>query len=539
MTSNERLLAFAYVNADKAPLYRAVMRLFVEARSRFVLHLRPREMVTALTQADPPVPFEDDEIDAVLLQLCKWGNLEAHPDTTDVTTVEDFYRKRFLYQLTPEGEAAERAIAHFYEIIRQPGELKTAALSDIHALLEELLQLAGERELDRGKVHRTLLTLRQRFDELTSKAQAFIGSIQRPSDLHGKDVEEFLVYKEQLIDYLERFIAELVMATSNIAETLRGLEDSGVDRILRTAGERDVADRVDATDADRADAVNLWHARWRGLSAWFIGEGQASQAEVLRAQARSAIPALLAAVAGIHDRRVTRSDRTSDLRTLARWFAEVDSEADAHRLWRAAFGLAPSRHLSVDAETLEERDLNPVASQTSWLEAPPLLISPRLRKSGRYRRRGRPSTVIDRGKEKRHLAELAAAEAEQIAAAHRRLATGRRMRLSEIGTLELDEFRLFLDLLGEALAAKVGAETAEASSSDGSLQVTLEPTGDGVTARIRTSGGLFSGPDHFITVRDVFGERQLEADASEQIPPSPPFLKGGTGVSPELSGEIA
>ncbi len=78
------------------------------------------------------------------------------------------------------------------------------------------------------------------------------------------------------------------------------------------------------------------------------------------------------------------------------------------------------------------------------------------------------------------------------------------MRLSEIGTLAPDEFQLFLDLLGEALAAKVGPETAEASSSDGSLRVTLAPTGDGVTAAIRTSAGVFSGPDHFITVRDAF-----------------------------------
>ncbi len=227
--STAPLKAFAYVNADKAPAYRAVMRVFVDAKSRFVLHLRPREIAAALAEGE----IADHEIDVVLLQLCEWGNLEAHPDTTDVTTVEDFYRKRYLYQLTAAGEAAERALTLFFETIRQPGELKTAALSDIHALLEELLQLAGERPLDDGKVHRTLLALRQRFDELTSKAQAFIGSLLRPSDLHGKDVGEFLVYKEQLIDYLERFVAELVMATSNIAETIRKLEEQDVEALSR------------------------------------------------------------------------------------------------------------------------------------------------------------------------------------------------------------------------------------------------------------------------------------------------------------------
>jgi uncharacterized protein (TIGR02677 family) len=517
MTSpTERLDAFAYVHADKAPVYRAVMRAFVDARGRFVLHLRPRDVAEELARADPPVRTEDGDVDAVLVQLAKWGNLESHPDTDEVTTVEDFYRKRVLYQLTLAGEAAERALAVFYETLRQPGELQTAALADVHALLEELDHLAAADELDEGKVHRTLRALRQRFDELTAKAQAFIGSLQRTIDLHGVTVEQFLAYKEVLIDYLERFIGELVMATSNIAEALRRIETRGVDRLLVVAGRRDLADALDPTDADRAAAVDAWRGRWRGLRAWFVGEGRASQAEILRARARSAIPSLLAAAAGIHDRRVTRSDRTTDLRTLARWFAELDDDRDAHRLWRAAFGLSPARHLTVDAETLEERDLEPVSPQTSWREAPPLSISPRLRKSGRYRRRGRPEGVIDRSKEKRLLAELAAAEAEQIAAARDRLATGRRTRLSEIGTLEPTEFQLFLDLLGESLAAQVGPETAVAASSDGSLQVVLEPTGDGATATIRTSEGRFSGADHFITVREVFGDRQAEPALRER-----------------------
>ncbi len=500
-TTDSRLRAFAYVNAEKAALYGAVMRVFVAAKSRFVLHLRPREIAAALAAGDPPVTLEEAEVTPVLTQLCGWGNLEAHPDTTDVTTVEDFYKKRFLYQLSPAGEAAERALDLFRQALRQPGELKTAALSDIHALLEELRHLAAARALDDGKVHRTLVALRHRFDELTSEAQAFLGGLQRTIDLQGVEVEDFLAYKEMLIDYLERFIGELVMATRNIAAALERLEGLGVGRLLDAAGERDLVDALDPSEAERATAVERWRERWRGLKHWFVGEGQASQAEILRARARSAIPALLAAVAGLHDRRLTKSDRTSDLRTLARWFAETDSEGDAHRLWRAAFGLAPSRHLAVDRETLEERDVDPVPPGTPWRQAPALKISPRLRQTGRYRRRGPAARVIDRRREKRLLAELAAAEAEEIAAARARLATGQRMRLSAIGHLDRDAFRLFLDLLGEALANRVGAGEASATSSDGALRITLAPTGDGARAAIETASGLFTGDDHFITVR--------------------------------------
>jgi uncharacterized protein (TIGR02677 family) len=79
------------------------------------------------------------------------------------------------------------------------------------------------------------------------------------------------------------------------------------------------------------------------------------------------------------DRRIARSDRSADLRALALCFAQPDSDAEAHRLWRASFALAPARHVTIDGETLAARDEAPVSAQTSWLQAPPIDIAPRLR----------------------------------------------------------------------------------------------------------------------------------------------------------------
>ena len=131
-----RLRAFAYVTADKAPLYRAVMRVFVEAKASFTLHLRPQDVAAALSE-----PLDLAAVEAALASLREWGNLEAHPDTADVATVEEFYRPRYLFQLTPEGEAAERALAAYEAALAQRGELQTAALSDIGSLLAELAAL--------------------------------------------------------------------------------------------------------------------------------------------------------------------------------------------------------------------------------------------------------------------------------------------------------------------------------------------------------------------------------------------------------------
>ncbi|HVL98187.1 MAG TPA: TIGR02677 family protein [Egibacteraceae bacterium] len=501
-----RLAAFAHVTADKAPAYRAVMRVFTVAKERFALHLRPADVARALYD---DAPLTEAEVETCLLQLCEWGNLRKDTDTAEVATVEEFYRTRYLYQLTVEGEAAERALATYHDAVAESGELQAAALGDIRELLGELAALAEAGEPDDAKVHRILTTLRTRFDELTAKAQTFIAGLQRTIDLHGVDVATFVAYKDTLIDYLERFIGQLVMATADIVDHIERVERAGAGDLLTAAARRDLADALAPTDADAEEAVERWRGRWAGLRAWFIGSGAApSQAEVLRARARSAIPALLQAVASINDRRVTRTDRFTDLRALARWFAEADNDADAHRLWRAAFALTPARHLQVNADTLDERDADPVSPQTSWLTAPPLRLSPRLRRSGRHAKRGRPADVVDRSAGKALIAATIEAEAAQIEAARRRLATGRPTLLSDLGDLDPCEFDLFLDLLGEALAAKVRpGDAVETTSTDGTLVIILVPAAG--TATIATSAGRLVGPEHLVTIRDAFAARAV------------------------------
>jgi uncharacterized protein (TIGR02677 family) len=504
------LLVFSHLNAEKVALYRSVLGVFMEAKAAFALHLRPSDIRAGLGTKSPLDPGDAGGLDAALSKLCEWGNLEAHRDIADVATVEEFYRPRFVYQLTAEGEAAERALALFYETLAQPGELQTAALADIRQYLGELGRLSEADPLDEAMVHRVLHSLSSRFEQLTARAQTFLRSLQRTIDLHGITIQAFLEYKQTLIDYLERFIGELVIATHDIATTLRRIEGHGTDRLLEAAAQRDAVDAIDPDRPGRlADARKLWHARWTGLRGWFISDrSRPSQADILRSRARAAIPALLSAVARINDRRITRSDRVADLQTLARWFAEAPSERDAHRLWRAAFGLAPARHLRVDEETLEEREQRIVLPQTSWLQADPLRISPRVRQTGRQIARGSVRSVIDRTKEKELLAALAHSETHQLAVAQRRLANGRRIRLSELnGLATAAELELFLDLLGEALAVKMRPdEIVIAHSSDGTLRIELEPAGDSTEAVVTTPEGLFRGEDYYVTIASAFGE---------------------------------
>lgn len=502
--------AFRYVNAEKSALYRAIMTRFVEAKQRFAIHMKPEEVLAAVREQSPvaDVPVEQVEMDATLSQLKEWGNLKAHADNTEVRTVEDFMRPHLLYQLSAEGEAAERALAFYREQIEQPGELQVAALDDIEALLQQLSDLLAEPTLDVQKAHTSCTALYTRFDGLAARARQFMGSVQRAIDLQEGDVQAFLAYKERLIEYLERFIGELIVKSPRIARSITTIEDAGMVRVLEAMVARDVSDILDAQSSTEARVRREWTMKWNGLRAWFFGtDDEPAQAERLRNRARAAIPDLLAVVADLNARRVRRSDRAEDFRTLARWFAECETDEAAHVLWRSAFCLSPSRHLTIDADTVARRDEMPIAPRTSWRDADPLLISPHLRAVGRVKRFGRQASIVDDSDAKHLLGRTLAEEQRQMHAARGLIATGRLTHLADFAALQRDSLDLFLDCLGAALASQGDPNRpVETTSSDGSLRVRLEPVPDGAWVSLRTSEGDFHGRDCRIRIEEAFAD---------------------------------
>jgi uncharacterized protein (TIGR02677 family) len=201
-----------------------------------------------------------------------------------VTAVEDFYRKRFIYQLTRAGEAVEAALGTYDEVLGRRGELQAVALHDIVRQLRALLVIASDDEPDPAKAHLALSVLTGRFTDLADNARAFMGSLQRTIDLHDIEVEAFLAYKDRLIQYLERFIQDLITIGGRIALLIGELEAHGrVGPLLSLAAAREAADAA-PEDSEQAEAAarEKWAARWSGLAEWFVSaEGRESQARLL------------------------------------------------------------------------------------------------------------------------------------------------------------------------------------------------------------------------------------------------------------------
>lgn len=496
---------FAYLTADKAPLYRAIVEVFAEAKAGFLLHLRPAEVLTRVANRRISVDGGVVAIEHALTQLCDWQVLEAYNDNADVATLADFRRRKLQYQLTAPGEAVYESTRQFLSRINRRITLDAAALGRIHDSLTELAVLGAAETIDAEKAFGVLRQVVTDVEDLTTRAQSFFRWLHEQTDSRRSDLDTFLAYKERLIEYLREFVGELLTRGTRIAGVLREMSDNS-DRLLRAVTHEETRDTYDASDptgvAFQTETFAKWKIRWQGLRRWFLdGAAGPAQSRQLQAAARAAIPKVLALAQQQRLRRGNRSDRAADLRELAVWFLEADDDRDAHRLWRAAFGLAPARHLTVDADRLEEMDVAPVNADTSWADAPPVIIDPQLRRSGRQRTASAVRSIIDTSEARLQLKRQLAQEREEEAALRQELLNLGRRRLSEIGNLAPGSFGLLMDLVGSATdARRPNTLTSTGISRDGRIRIEVDWPTDSRAATISTCKGAMHLLDAVFTV---------------------------------------
>jgi len=478
----------------------------VAAKERFEIALRASEVaarLAALPTSPPDIAGESDVI-ACLDALRDWGNLSATRDVVSARTLEEYLHPKYLYQLTQAGDMAERALAFFEEGLQRPGELSASALRDIADTLDELIRLLASSELDEPKAARALSDLASRFDTLVARAQMFVGNLQRELDRPAVEESAFIALKEELLNYLERFVRELVQSTFRISKSLRILDDAGVEPLLRAASLADLTDVLAPTVALRTRTLEKWQARWIGLRGWFIGiSGHPAQAENLRARALAAIPALLERVRRMHDQRTNRADRATDFITLARWFASAPTNDDLHRLWRVAFALTSCRHLRVNTTTLQAWAALDDATRSAWEDCPPYIITIAQWRRGRSAPRGAAPGIIDRTAARAALRARAEAESRDLRAARVALASRTPCSLTDLPELDTPGFDVLLDAIGEAFA-QLGPKdtTAEATTADGGLLVRIQlPAPRATLAILHSPEGILCGPDLRLTLQ--------------------------------------
>lgn len=449
----DRLLALRAATGENAAMHAAVLTTLKEASNAYRLQLRTSEICSRLESTDH---LEADEraVRASLDQLREWRCVDWVQDPSiRARSIEEYVRRHELWELTPIGSATLHAIESVLGATDEAGALQRTMFRQVRTSLEQLV--AAVSQGDAAGVYLHLRDLDLALGQLAANAREFYATINRIAREERLDDHVFLLYKDQLIAYLQSFHDDLVRNRTLIATQLLALDATHRSSVLALAGEGD-------------DSVGMfgpgsnWEQRWDGMLDWFLPDRAArSEVDALAGATTVAIRELLTLLRRLTEQTTRPVNRASELREMAAWFARCESDGEAHQLFDAAFGLSSVDHLGLAVADAESD--GPFAS---WWDVDPVDVPLSLRAYGRRPARGATAQRRDYSTEKALIDAEKIAEAARLAHATARLVSLDLTR-SRIGP---DEWPTLLRLLDQALAAR--------------------DLGPGFSATVRTTGAV-------------------------------------------------
>jgi uncharacterized protein (TIGR02677 family) len=499
---------FRFTTTDLQDLHLAIMTTFEQA-AVLAPSLGLDQIRSCLEREGWDDPISDEVLQRALASLVGWQLLEVTQDhSARYATAEEFERKNLQWTLTERGEAAVSGVLRAVDALRHAVGLQAAVLDAVGDSLSDLAALMAEpvSPESNARIHIALAQVEAHLASLVASVRQFNGYLQRLLREDGTDDALFADVKRRTVAYLEDYVSGVDRPHRRLVSGIQRVESFGpatvFDRALAGANLAPVAG-ADPGPAWLAERARHWHA----LRAWFSPESAGTPLiNGLLDVARTAIIELLRVLERRWDSRRRSASIANDFRALAGWFAGAAGDAEAHRLFQAAFGIWPARHAHIP--TPDGELTRPGAT---WCATAAAEVAPALRTTGSLAQRGRASRVGDptilRAARQRAQAQ-ALADHEALRAS---LNTGGTVRLSSFGRLPSAAFAELLSLLATGLEGPLGADGCRrALSSDGRVEVILRDAGDGRTAVLPSAEGELTGPDLFVTiaVADVDGSEE-------------------------------
>lgn len=472
---------FSYLTADAADDYIEIMRLFT---ATLLADLSASEVAEQLLRQS--TALDSDTVESRCRQLVDWGNLVRSVRETRVPTVAAYYRSRSRYQVSKLGGRLHREAEEIFRAVDGAREVARELLARIVDSLDQILVQVGNinKPVDSDALAGAVTGIfndHQMFHESVTDFYAYLSGVLTRYDLAG---EEYAQFKGLLLDYVDLIGADVNRNAPEILTRLRILLEL-VDRVLSNLPSLPVVSG-DVLVIERLPGRT--RSDWEQLAAWYGDSDSRSGPDQLRAAARQALGQLIANARRMLTASGTGLSRRADLLRLATWFHGADSET-AHRLYDAAFGCYPARHLLFGPD---EPDLS-VGPATSWWDATPVSVPVSLRERGDRTARGRSSRVPDPG-----------ADAERLLASARERSEARRAAAAELlaaGALHRSRLsRAARDLLLEKLSTvfvAVSTATSPVEHRDTDLGLLLRAT------PARGASTMVIGDDGNVTIHDL------------------------------------
>ena len=449
---------FRYLGGEEWREYRAILAVFA---GTFFAEFTPEEIATAVAGAGVDPAVVPDRLE----RLRQWGNLTVSSSVGNPTSLDDYYRRRNRYLITRPGQEVYEAVERLLAGAAEVGDVQAGRLRE---LLRALATVADDAESGfDGPPERLVDAARAAFDvheRFTTELTQFFAELNQWQSRYDLDPDEVQFLASVLVGYVGEQLTEIERTARPIGRLL--------ERILPMVGpmvdtmRTGLAARVDAAGLGDRVAVRRQPGTraddWEHLAMWFVASpGRPARLDQLTRQALAAVRTLTANLTRLSRVGLGATSRRADLVRLAGYFDRAESTAEAHRLAAGAFGLGSWRHLGMLATDGDD----PVATTTSWANAPRARVPVSMRERGDATQRGRASPIRDRSAERELLRwrrERERVDSERVA---EELLTWAAAAPGARAPLSMPAFVTLRDLVGQATASGPVAATRSATGA--------------------------------------------------------------------------
>ena len=347
-----------YLSADNYTVYRTIMRIFYLEHQKMHYQMDRDTVLALLRRQAVFADYPPEQLTLDLQQLVKWKNLTPIQDPRKPRTIAEFKNKQYQYMMSQTAIEIERLTITLENLSTRTAGL---SVSPFRRLREDLHRAEHLDEIPLSEVRDWWQDLETDFQRLSQNHQDFLREFYGPGmEMQMKSVD-FILYKQNLVRYLEDFIQELQHSAAQIGAQLEQFSPEQVARILELVQQSELdipRPQSEQSPNWKTELQTRCQGVWQSLTEWFTGSDPAARQvlnvtnEVIRRAVQNAALLVQMENMGVSNK--------AELRHLLTLFAGFETVEESHRLSALVFGVQQARHFTFDHIRESERiDLSP------------------------------------------------------------------------------------------------------------------------------------------------------------------------------------
>ena len=470
-----------YLNADNVSRYRCIMRIFFENYEKLKYWMYQEDIYEEMIKDPFFADYRPEQCQQDLAMLVEWKNLNTIQDTRNVATIEEFKNKKYRYQMSEYSVEIERLVLRLENLFIEGASLEPTLLERIRREIERVPEMT---ELDDNTVYTWWSDLNNDFVRLNQNYQDYIRDLNSVKAEEMMRTNEFLVFKDRLVEYLRSFVKGLQRNVGVIEENLRVQKEEVWEIIFEKIINYELLiPRMEVEEITRPMIEQKIRGRFQSIYNWFVGaEGTENEAGKLFDATNEIIRRITRYAAQLSEKNALGANRKEEYKKVAELFLRCRDMSEAHKMSAMVFGLEQSYHLA--GELIRETDS---MNQGVYEEAPlQISLKPRVRT---YREKSKRSGIRETTEQKRETRRKLLQQQKEEMQKLQQLEKNGRIDFAELPILEPRIREILLKWLSDAME-----DTDFTARTDDGRRYVLDRSRMGEKCIVHCEDGNFTMP---------------------------------------------